>query len=220
MKRHLSLSNLLGFLKGELAAREAAEVAQHLEQPCSRCLADRAWLERLLEVARSDRSVSAAEGIIRQSIALFGWLGPKKKGFWGKVFALKPRFDSALVPQPMGLRGGTAAPRRLLFEIGPLDLDLEVVRGAREHTADVQGQLRHRDLGAFPGMEIRLLRGNKKVASCPCGTRGEFAFSEIRAADYRMEAQLGKRRFALKSVPLRSSGPCSDVSGRRLRDSD
>ncbi len=205
MKKHLTLSHLLAFLKGELAARQAAEVAQHLEQPCRRCLADRAWLERLLTVARSDRSESAPPAVLRQSVALWGWLGPEKRGMWGKVFALNPRFDSAVVPQPAGLRGETSAPRRLLFEIGPLDLDLEVVRGRRERTADVRGQLRHRHLGPLPGMEIRLLRGSRKVASCQCGTRGEFAFSAIRAANYRMEAQFGKRRFALKSVPLRSS---------------
>ncbi len=216
MKRHLSLADLLASLMGELAGREAGEVAQHLEQPCHRCLADRAWLERLLAVARSDRSESAPATVLRQSVALFGWLGPRKKSLWGKVFALKPRFDSALVAQPAGLRGETTSARRLLFEIGRLDLELEVVRGRRERTADVRGQLRHRDLGPLPGTEIRLLRGKKKIASCPCGTRGEFEFSAIRTADYRMEAQVGRHRFALKSVPLRSSVPNPQALGRNL----
>ncbi len=214
MKKHLSLSNLLGFLKGELAAGEATAVTKHLEEPCHRCLADRAWLERLLEVTRLDRTEPASAAVIRQSVALFGWLAPKKKGIWGKVFVLKPRFDSALVPQPAGLRGETSAVRRLLYEIGPLDLDLEIVGGTREHVADVRGQLQHRQLGAVPGMTIRLLRGNKRIASCRCSARGEFEFAGIRAADYRVEAQVGQprqgrgqRRFALKSVPLRSSTP-------------
>ncbi len=218
MKRHLSLPNLLAFLKHELAASEAAAVRQHLEEPCRRCLADRAWLERLLTVTRSDRTESAPAAVIRQCIALFGWLGPTKKGIWGKVLALKPRFDSALVPQPAGLRGETVAGRRLLYEIGPLDLDLEIVRGTRGQMAELRGQLQHRELGAIPGIEIRLLLGNRKIASCQCGTRGEFEFSAIRAADYRMEAQIGQRRFALKSVPIRSSARYPDASGRARMD--
>ncbi len=67
----IKLEELAEWQEGRLTAERQREVEAHLAAGCPRCQADLAWLARIRQVARSDRTVAPPEELVRRVKASF-----------------------------------------------------------------------------------------------------------------------------------------------------
>jgi hypothetical protein len=154
--------------EGLLGALERSRLEQHVAQ-CARCSSD---LERLTATITrmrfGDGPPPTASGGLERLIGVL-------------------RFDSATMLPAFGLRGvADSLTRRLLFEAGPFQLELQTTPAKAGWT--IQGQL----LGPTDATsgEVRLL--NRKVsARCRLTELLEFNLPVVPRGTYRLELQVG-----------------------------
>ncbi len=72
MNRHpVTLANLIDWVDGRLDEERQCEVEAHLATSCPACLRDLAWMQRVIEAARTDNTVEPPARCVAQAKALY-----------------------------------------------------------------------------------------------------------------------------------------------------
>ena len=169
---------------------------------------DEDGLERLEVRLRGRNLHEPPRGVLQRAIALGDAL-PERRGS-AVVRWLQVVFDSGREPLPAGIRGGVAAERRLLYQVGSgaggeFQVDLRVTR-ERGGLIAITGQL----LPPFPaGGEIEIRQGRTR-RSVPVQAGGEFLFRGLRLRDsgpieLEVRGEDGTR-VGIRELPLPPAG--------------
>jgi hypothetical protein len=199
---HPPIQRLADMAAGLLGASARSKLEQHVAR-CARCSVALDGLTATITDTRFDDTPAAPDSLVARARRLFqpgadGQLSPT-----GPVERLVGtlRFDSATMPPAFGLRGAAdRATRRLLFEAGAFELDLQTTRAKAGWT--ISGQL----LGPTDATsgEVRLL-GGKVNARCDLNELLEFTLPVVPTGKYRLELQAGgATQVSIESLELGS----------------
>lgn len=161
------------------------EVRHHLDC-CPHCAPARDWLERLLEATADGPLTPLPASVIERAIRIFP--GKAVKGSRRERPSLaRLVLDSLATPMPAGVRGGSNG-RRLLYEAGWADLDIEVRKAPLNAEAfRVTGQILVVGTST-PTDLIAALWSEDRVAGYAMGDpTGLFVFPEVQPGAYRLE---------------------------------
>jgi hypothetical protein len=180
--RHIPFERLIDFVEGRLSPGEQAQLRAHVSA-CHRCAAEVAWLERVIELMRTNdieepppRVATHIMHSFRSHSALE--LAPLRQRI---VAAL--RFDSAQLPLPVGMRSGPIVERQLVFSAEGLNLDLRITPAGSLWT--VSGQVLVS--GRRGQVELRSPSGTLQAE---LSDASEFVLPPVPPGDYTLILQL------------------------------
>jgi hypothetical protein len=116
------------------------------------------------------------------------------------------KFDNWTQTPALGMRGGTARERQLLFSEGTFDLDLQIVKDAETNTFTVRGQLLQLD-EVYPnteleGIELRLSQADSSESLRVTDEYGRFHFSHCSPGDYTLHVILDDHDIILEPLTV------------------
>lgn len=178
----LSLSSLLDYLRGHLAAAERAAVSEHLDAGCPHCLENLRWLEEVQQLTAQDDSIEFPEPVIARVVARFK---RQARQPLRQIFA-QLIFDSLFPQQFAPVRAdlaGEAAPvsRQALYHAEGYDIDLRFERTGEAEGEDLIGQILsgHTDRAQLDGLTVQLLCDDAEASSTRTNARGIFRFTRL-----------------------------------------
>lgn len=180
----LSLDELLDVLRGRRLGGDPA--ATHHIDHCPQCGSARAWLERVLDATADGPLPEPPLSVIERAIGVFP-REPIREGRRERPSLARLVLDSLAMPLPAGLRGRSAG-RRLLYDAGWADLDIEIREAPLNSEAfRVTGQLLVAG-GSPPTDLIAALWSEESMALHAIGDpMGLFVFPEVPPGAYRLE---------------------------------
>jgi anti-sigma factor RsiW len=171
---HSSFAQLVDLVDGRLSADEQQQVRAHVAS-CQRCAMDVDWLERTIDLMRTDRSEDPPALLIAGAVALFR--SRNNREVPRKRLAGMLRFDSDRLQLVPGLRSGAPLERQLMFDAEGFNLDLRILRSGSQWL--VLGQV----FGAAGGGQIRL-HGPAGEAQTDLNDLYEFRLPPVPAGSY------------------------------------
>jgi anti-sigma factor RsiW len=177
---HIRFEQLVDLVDGRLPAEDQSQIVAHLAA-CPQCTAEKAWLERVIGLMRTDTTESAPPVVIARTLKLFtsrqqpAAPEPRQRR---RIFA-SLWLDNAMPPLAFGLRSGQAEARQRLYSAGSYDLDLRLKPVNQEWV--VSGQL----LGAAASGTAKLLGDAAQVES-ELNALSEFTFSAVPSGLYTL----------------------------------
>lgn len=181
-----------------LDARRSAATAEHLAT-CSDCARRSAVVVRTLDAIAAGPLEAPPVAAVRSAARLF--VQAKWKRLFDTAADLVGRlvFDqrTALVP---AIRGGAGEGRRVLWNLGDHELDLEIVTGGAATT--IRGQiLPSADAGdAVVRGSLTLWRDGTPVATTALDPEGSFVFQGLRSGTYAFAGAVEGRSFRVMPV--------------------
>jgi hypothetical protein len=161
------------------------EVRHHLDR-CPRCAPARDWLERLLDATAEGPLLEPPSSVLQRAIAVFPG-GAFKRSRPTRPSLARLVIDSLAMPLPTGVRGKSNG-RRLLYEVGWADVDIEVREAPLNAEAfRVTGQVLV--VGTpTPTDLIAAIWVEDRMAAYAMGDQtGLFVFPEVSPGVYRLE---------------------------------
>lgn len=138
-------------------------------------------------IHRSRRLEDAPEAAIQRALGLFQRrpvATPPATAGWRQLVARLVSDSFELAPQALGLRGGTAGARQLLFAVEGRDIDVRLTRG--DGGWELWGQI----LGPDEAGEAELYCGDWQ-ASTPWTPLAEFRFRDVPPGDCHLTLRTG-----------------------------
>jgi hypothetical protein len=175
---HIAFVRLVDLAEGRFPPDDLAAARSHLAA-CQRCAAEVAWLERVIELMRTD----TAEQPPAHAVAA------AKRMFRPPAVPVRPQrmamlqFDSANAPAAIGRRAGAPAERQLLFAAEDYLLDLRLV--PQGSLWAISGQL----LGTTDVQKIDL-NGPAGMEQAELNDLNEFALPPLPPGTYTLRLQL------------------------------
>ena len=123
--RHIPFEQLIDFVEGRLSPDGQAQARAHVSA-CHRCAAEVAWLERVIELMRTNDIEEPPPRVATHIMHSFrSRSAPVLSPLRQRIIAAL-RFDSAQLPLPLGMRSGPIAERQVVFSAEELNLDLRI----------------------------------------------------------------------------------------------
>ena len=199
---HPPIERLVDMAEGLIGALARSRLEQHVAR-CARCSAELDRLTRPDADTHSDHTQVVSESVLARARRLL------QPGARGQSLSPGPperltgalRFDSATMPPAFGFRGAAdSATRRLLFEAGPFELELQTAQVKAGWS--ISGQL----LGPTDATsgEVRLMTSKVSVR-CQLTELLEFNLPVVPAGRYKLELQVGGTTEVL--IELLDVGP-------------
>jgi hypothetical protein len=159
-------------VRGTLPGDRAAEVAAHLETGCARCLKARELWLAVAGVAGSEHLYQPPADALRIVRAAFDTRRTHTESLPLRAVLA---FDS-LMQAGMGVRGGAAPPRHLLYQAGALFIDLRFVasRGSARHVLIGQVANAEHPGERCGGCQIDVFTGDHATQTTAANDLGEF----------------------------------------------
>jgi hypothetical protein len=180
---HIPFGRLVDLVEGRFSPDELAEAAPHLGE-CLRCAAEVAWLERVIELMRTDSAAHAPAQAVAAAKRLFRPPAqPQARPAARPRLMAMLQFDSARTPIALGMRAGAPAQRQLLYSVSSYLLDLRLVPQGSLWV--ISGQL----LGADAGREVEL-DGPPGMLRTALNDLSEFVLPPAPAGTYMLRVQL------------------------------
>ena len=193
---HISLERMVDLAEGRLPGNDQSQILAHLAN-CPQCTAEKAWLERVLGLMRTDTTESAPPAVIDSILKLFesrqhrAKADPRQRQ---RVFALL-RFDNPLPPLAFGLRSGQIETQQRLYSAGSYDLDLRLKPVGEEWV--VSGQL----LGTATSGKAEL-RGETAQVQAVLNELSEFTLPAVPAGTYTLVLYLNNIEIEVTVLEL------------------
>ena len=116
------------------------------------------------------------------------------------------KFDNWTQTPALGMRGGAARERQLLFTEGTFDLDLQIVKDAEDNKFTIRGQLLQAN-EVYPnadleGIELRLSQADGHESLRVTDEYGRFHFSHCSPGDYTLQVILDDHDLILKPLTI------------------
>jgi hypothetical protein len=193
---HITFERLVDLVEGRMPANDQSLILAHLTD-CPQCTAEKAWLERLINLMRTDTTESTPPALIDRIVKLFeshrhqAKADPKQRQ---RIFALL-RFDNVLPPLSFGLRSGQAETQQRLYSVGSYDLDLRLKPVGEEWM--VSGQL----LGTTTGGKVELY-GEVAQVQATLNELSEFTLPAVPAGPYTLVLDLDEIEIEITDLEL------------------
>ena len=192
--RHIPFERLVDFVEGRLSADEGAQSRAHVSA-CRRCTAEVAWLERVIELMRTNDLEEPPARVAVYITDLFRSRGaPAPPPVRQRILAAL-RFDSAQLPLPVGMRSGPIAERQLVFSAEGFDLDLHITPAGSLWM--VAGQV----LGPDQPGQVDL-RGSSGTLQAELSDVSEFVLPPVPAGDYTLILRLANLEVEVSGLKI------------------
>jgi hypothetical protein len=188
---HIGFERLVDLVEGRLPPAEQIPLLTHLST-CARCAAEKAWLEKVIGLMRTDAGEDAPPAAIARARRLFQPRMVSAPSERRRVLALL-RFDSRQQPLGIGVRSGQPAGRQLLFKAEEYDLDMRITPAGSDW--QVSGQL----LGPDTKGQVEL-QGAAGMVQAELNDLGEFNLPLTPPGVYGFVLRLGS--LAVEIPPL------------------
>lgn len=174
---HLSFEQLVDLVEGCLPPGEVDPALGHLST-CARCAGEKAWLERIIGLMRTDTSEDAPPAVIARARRLFQPRAVSVPTGRRRIAALL-QFDSLQRPLALGVRSAQPATRQLLLKAESFDLDVRITptRAAWQ----VAGQV----LGLEASGQVEL-QGDTATVQADLNDLGEFSLPPVPSGSYNL----------------------------------
>lgn len=203
--KHYTIWDWADFVRGVAEDKARAAMQAHLSSGCSRCERTVRVLSAVSDAARGEAHYDPPDRALRYARALYSLHRPEKTGFARLIGRLI--HDSALAPQPAGMRSeGQADTRHLLYEAGGYYLDVQVDQQRESGRVSLVGQIaaRNNPDAHTANLPVWLLDRTSLVASTLSNRFGEFQLEAAPARNLLLRVPLpdvGKRLEVSLSQP-------------------
>jgi len=197
---HFTIWDWADFARGVADNRARVAMQSHLASGCGKCDRTVRMFRDVSTVARAESLYEPPEHVMRYAQALYSLHRPEPTGF--KKLIAHLIHDTALVPQPAGLRAQGQTSSHLLYEAGPYYLDIQVEQEPRSERMSLVGQITPREDAAAStaNLPVWLLERETLLASTLSNHFGEF------------QLEFPPTRSLLLRVPLPDADTRIDVS--------
>lgn len=193
---HIRLEQLLELIEGHVTPYQAVNTQEHLAA-CKQCASDLAWLERLVQLMRSDQSEDAPPAAIQRVLQIFQHRETGVQPSLRQRIIAMLRLDTAQLTPAYGLRSGQSATRQLLFGAGDYDLDIRLT--STSGAWQVSGQILGADTKGYAQ-----LRGETRRAEAQLNDLGEFILAPVPAGIYELTLQLPEVDIDVRNLEVGS----------------
>lgn len=194
----IPFDKLVDLVEGRLPPAEQAELrAQVAAWPAA--TAELAWLERTIELMRTDKLEDAPPHIVARVVSRP--LGPKpatEQPHLLRRLVAALSFDSLQMPLAAGIRSGQPAARQLLYHAEDRDLDLRLTPGGAQWV--VSGQV----LGPDEGGQVELY-GPSGTVRADLNTLSEFTLPPVSPGSYTLILRQGAVEVEIPELELGTS---------------
>jgi anti-sigma factor RsiW len=190
---HLSFERLADLVEGHLSPAEQSQVLAHLAD-CTRCAAEKAWLERVIGLMRTDTTEDAPPAVIARARRLFQTRVASTPAERRRIPALV-QFDSRQRPLALGVRSGQPAARQLLLKAEDCDLDVRITPAGTNW--QVSGQV----LGPDINGQVEL-QGEAGAILVDLNDLGEFSLPPTSPGVYSLILRLGDLEVELPPLEI------------------
>jgi hypothetical protein len=181
------------FVRGTLAADRVAAIAAHLETGCARCAKARDLWSAVVQMAAREELYRPPSDTVRVARSTFVAAGERRE----RVPVLAALvFDSLREAHAAGVRGLAALPRHLLYQAGPLSIDLRLESGPGAAQVLLIGQVADASRGAAGGTtgQVALLGGGRTLGAASTNHLGEFELQFAPAAQLALLVSIQDRQ--------------------------
>jgi hypothetical protein len=175
---HIPFVRLVDLVEGRFPLDDLVAARSHLAA-CPVCAAQIAWLERVIDLMRTDTAEQPPAHAVAAAKRLFRPPAPAARR---QIMAVL-QFDSARAPAAMGRRAGAPAERQLLFAANDYLLDVRLMPQGSLWV--ISGQL----LGITDVQKIDL-NGPAGTAQAELNNLNEFALPSLPPGTYTLRLQL------------------------------
>jgi hypothetical protein len=165
---HYNIETWIDFVRGSLPPNQAALIENHLGQKCSACSRMAAFWGRVWRTAQDEVRFSPPVDLLRAVQASSALYLPRAR--------VRVVFDSWREALPALLRRTTASGRHLIYQAGPVLLDLEIQQEDEGRMISVVGQLlsKSTEKKGLRDMPVRITLSDYTVAETSTNKFGEF----------------------------------------------
>lgn len=175
---HIPFARLVDLVDGRLGASEQQSIDEHIAI-CSRCAADRAWLEQVIGLMRTDESIDPPAHVVARAVGLFQPWNAAQQPSQRQLLHAVLRFDSARVSRAPALRSRVPVERQLLFTAEGFNLDLRI--RPQGPMWSISGQV----FGTSGGEKIELHAATGTILSY-LNNLSEFSLPPVPAGSYNL----------------------------------
>lgn len=173
---HYGVEEWTDFVRGLVREENQQPMREHLAE-CDACAEKARLLEKVTLAARTDTQLEPLDGAVRSVKAYFTVRQPSGTRRF-KPMGLEIAFDSLMLPQAAGARGGAAvATRQLVCYASDYALTVRLDEEAKDLRLD--GEILSRQSGPLPDVRAFLLSRDEVLSQTVSGELGEF---DLRAA--------------------------------------
>jgi hypothetical protein len=201
----VGFERLMNFLDGRLSDEDGRLVAEHLEQGCGRCEADRRWYGLLTSMKRGPAQIEPPEWVFKRAVRLFE-KKPQTESAGKRSVRAAARliFDSLSQPALAGARSGLAPSRHLLYAVEDYSIDLRI---AATDAADIDliGQVLSTSESGFDmvaGIAIELAREGETVSSVVTDEVGVFIIRRLGSGEYNLHIDARGMIIEVVGLPI------------------
>lgn len=179
---HIPFARLVDLVDGRLGAEEQKLVRDHIST-CRRCDVNRAWLEHVIDLMRTDDSTDPPAHVVAQAVGLLHLRNTVERPALRQVLRAALRFDSTRMSLAPALRSRVPLERQLLFTAEGFNLDLRIrPQGAMW---SISGQV----FGTVGGEQIEL-NGPTGSTQSNLNDLSEFRLPPLPAGSYNLTLRL------------------------------
>jgi anti-sigma factor RsiW len=190
---HVSFERLVDLVEGRLPPNEQLQLLAHVSG-CARCAADKAWLERVIGLMRTDTTEDAPPVVIARTRRMFQARAAPTPTELRRIPALV-HFDSWQRPLALGVRSGQPGARQLLLKAEDYDLDVRIAPAGAAW--QVSGQL----LGPDTNGQAEL-QGEAGMVQAKLNDLGEFSLPPTSPGVYSLIVRLGHLAVELPQLEI------------------
>jgi len=187
---HIPFARLVDLVEGRLSSAEQLDMREHL-LACAACAEQNAWLERVIELMRTDTAEQPPAGVLASAKRLFRPPALATR----QLLMATLQFDSARAPAGLGRRAGAQAERQILFAASSYLLDLRIVPQGSLWL--ISGQL----LGAENGQQVEL-DGPAGTVQATLNHLSEFVLPPSPPGSYTLRLQLTELDITIPGLEI------------------
>jgi hypothetical protein len=166
--KHYRTEVWIDFVRDTLPKDQAAKMQQHLDEGCLKCSRLSAVWKQVWRTAQDEAKFRPPEDLVRAVQASSAQNLPNPR--------VRLLFDSWREPLPALIRSAATAGRHLIYQVGPVLLDLQTHQAEGGRKISVVGQLmsRSREKKGLGNAPVRLTAGERPIAETVTNQFGEF----------------------------------------------
>lgn len=190
---HVRDEEWVDFVRGTLAADRVAAIAAHLESGCARCARARDLWCAVVQAAGREELYTPPHDTVRVARSTFVPGGDQREHV---PFLAALVFDSLREARAAGVRGPAALPRHLLYQAGPLSIDLRLESSPGAQQVVLIGQVADagRPAAGTATCQVALLEGGRTLGAVSTNRLGEFALEFAPAAQLALLVKIQDRQ--------------------------
>jgi hypothetical protein len=185
---HYLRSEWINYVRQTVTEEQRAQMAQHLASGCGDCALDAVASTQITFALGHDYSTDES------------WTDQDAKEYWGAIAATI--YDSFVDESARGMRGLGDSARYLLFQVGPLQIDVCLKLKDRSTAATLTGQIAdsRSDQAHVPGTAVRVMNGSILLAETRTNQFGEFTVEYNAEKSPQICLCIGQKREVLIRV--------------------